>query len=183
VADRGNRSGLSRRGLLTSLAAAPLVLTARVAPATQTSKKAAPLNSVSTEELVGVWKLLSWQVIVENEPPQEVFGPHPRGYLILTREGRAMALTTAEDRKPGTTDAERAALHRSMLAYTGKYLIEGRDFVTRVDASWNEEWNGTEQRRHFRVEGDKLFIETVPAPSIVVPGRTDFRRIVWERER
>jgi hypothetical protein len=45
------------------------------------------------------------------------------------------------------------------------------------------EWNGTEQRRHFRIEGDKLFIESVPAPSIVFPGKTDFRRIVWEREK
>ncbi len=142
-----------------------------------------PVSAGGPEDLVGVWRLVSWQVIVDNAPPQDVFGLHPKGYLILTREGRAIALTTAEDRKPGTTDAERAALHRSMLAYTGKYRIEGQDFVTRVDASWNEEWNGTEQRRHFRVEGNHLFIESAPAPSIMFPGKTDFRRIVWERER
>jgi hypothetical protein len=35
----------------------------------------------------------------------------------------------------------------------------------------------------FRIEGDKLFIESAPAPSIVFPGKTDFRRIVWEREK
>jgi hypothetical protein len=144
-----------------------------------------PASALAAEpqDLVGVWKLVSWQVIVDNEPPRDVFGLHPKGYLILTREGRAMALTTAEDRKPGISDAERAALHRSMLAYTGKYRIEGQDFVTRVDASWNQGWNGTEQRRHFRIEGDKLFIESAPAPSIVFPGKTDFRRIVWEREK
>ena len=92
-------------------------------------------------------------------------------------------LTTAQDRRPGMGDAERAALHKSMLAYSGKYRVEGNDFVTAVDVSWNEEWNGTEQRRHFRLEGDKLFIESAPAPSIVFPGKTDFRRIVWEREK
>ena len=80
-------------------------------------------------------------------------------------------------------DAERAALHKSMLAYTGKYRIEGNDLITIVDASWNEEWNGTEQRRHFRIEGNKLFIESAPASSILFPGKTDFRRIVWEREK
>ena len=142
-----------------------------------------PTFAAAPDDLIGVWKLVSWQVIVDHQPPQDVFGLHPKGYLILTREGRAIALTTAEDRKPGTGDSERAALHKSMLAYTGKYRIEGQDFVTRVDASWNEEWNGTEQRRHFRLEGDKLFIETAPAPSIVFPGKTDFRRIVWEREK
>ncbi len=121
----------------------------------------APVFAAEPADLVGVWKVVSWQVIVDNEPPQDVFGLHPKGYLILTREGRAIALTTADNRKPGTTDAERAALHRSMLAYTGKYRIEG----------------------HFRIEGDKLFIDSAPAPSIVFPGKTDFRRIVWEREK
>jgi Lipocalin-like domain len=112
-----------------------------------------------------------------------VFGPHPRGYLILTGEGRAMALTTAEGRKGGETDAERSALHRSMLAYTGRYRIDGSDFITTVDVSWNESWNGSEQRRHYRIEGDKLFIDSAPASSITSPGKTDYRRLVWERER
>jgi hypothetical protein len=144
---------------------------------------AKPTFAAAPEDLIGVWKLVSWQVIVDNGPPQNVFGVHPTGYLILTRERRAIALTTAEGRKPGMGDAERAELHKSMLAYSGKYRIEGDDFITLVDVSWNEEWNGTEQRRHFRLDGDKLFIETAPAPSIVFPGRTDFRRIVWEREK
>jgi len=133
--------------------------------------------------LVGVWKLVSWQVIADDGTPQNLFGLHPKGFLVLTPEGRAIVLTTAENRKPGTGDAERAALHRSMLAYSGTYRIEGQDFITRVDVSWNEEWNGTEQRRHFRIDGDRLFIESAPAPSIVFPGKTDFRRIVWERQK
>jgi hypothetical protein len=58
---------------------------------------------------------------------------------------------------------------------------EGEDFVTRVDVSWSEEWNGTEQRRHFRIAGEKLFVETAIAPSIVFAGKTDVRRIVWQR--
>jgi len=92
-------------------------------------------------------------------------------------------LTTAQDRRAGMGDADRAALHTSMLAYSGKYHVEGNDFVTTVDVSWNEEWNGTEQRRHFRLEGDKLFIESAPGPSILFPGKVDFRRIVWPREK
>src|SRR6266851_676550 len=142
-----------------------------------------PVFATEPEGLIGTWKLVSWQVIVESEPPQNVFGSHPKGFLILTREGRSMAVTTAENRRGGMGDAERAALHKSMLAYSGKYRVEGNDFITLVDVSWNEEWNGTEQRRHFRIEGDKLFIESAPVPSVMFPGKTDFRRIVWEREK
>ncbi len=136
---------------------------------------------MSAEALIGSWKLVSWQVVVEGQP-QDLFGSKPTGYLILTREGRAMALTTAQNRTAGESETERAALHKSMLAYTGRYRVEGDEFVTSVDASWNEVWNGTEQRRRFRTEGDKLIIESAPAPSILFPGKVDYRRIVWERE-
>jgi len=94
--------------------------------------------------LVGTWKLVSWQVITENETPQNLFGSNPKGYLILTSEGRSIVVTTAGNRKGGMGDAERAALHKSMLAYSGKYRVESNDFITLVDVSWNEEWNGTD---------------------------------------
>jgi len=132
--------------------------------------------------LVGNWTLISSQVIAGDQA-RDLFGPNPKGYLILTREGRACAITIAEHRQPGEGDIERAALHRSMLAYTGKYRVEGNDFIITVDASWNEAWNGTEQRRHFRIEGDRLFIETAPAPGILSPDQFDFRRVVWAREK
>ena len=142
-----------------------------------------PLLASDADFLIGTWKLVSWQVIVENEPPQNLFGLHPKGFLVLTREGRSIVVTTAEDRRAGMSDDQRAALHKSMLAYSGRYRVEGDDFITIVEVSWNEEWNGTEQRRHFRIEGDKLFIESAPAPSIISPGKTDFRRMVWQRDK
>lgn len=132
--------------------------------------------------LIGNWKLVSSQVIVDGET-HDLFGSNPKGYLILSPQGRLSAITTSEHRKAGDGDIERATLHRSMLAYTGRYRVEGSDFITVVDVSWNEAWNGTEQRRHFRIEQDRLFIETAPAPSILFPGRIDFRRVLWEREK
>jgi hypothetical protein len=135
------------------------------------------------DQLIGTWKLVSWQVISEDGTAQDLFGSNPKGYLVLTPEGRSIVLTTADNRRVGMSDADRAALHKSMLAYTGRYRIEGSNFITTVEVSWNEAWNGTEQRRHFRIEGNRLFIESEPAPSIIFPGKTDFRRIVWERDR
>jgi hypothetical protein len=148
------------------------VLTTSLAPAAE-----------QRHALVGSWKLLSWQVVTEDGAAQDIFGASPKGYLVLTPEGRSIVLTTAGNRKSGMTDEARAALHKSMLSYTGHYRVEGNDFITTVGVSWNEEWNGTEQRRHYRIDGDKLFIESAPAPSIVFPGKTDFRRIVWVREK
>lgn len=137
---------------------------------------------MSADAVLGNWKLVSWKVVSDGGET-DAFGSKPKGHLILTREGRMMAITTAEGRTPGDSDAERAALHRSMLSYTGKFRVEGDEFITTVGASWNEGWNGKEQRRRFRLDGDTLYIESAPAPSITSPGKTDFRRMVWQRER
>ncbi len=133
--------------------------------------------------LVGTWKLVSFENRVDNEPPIFQLGPHPAGYLILTREGRLMTVLTGEGRKAGTGDAERAALHKTLFAYSGKYRIEGKNLIISVDVSWNEAWNGTEVRRSFITVGDKLFVETAPAPSFNFPGKTSVITAIFEREK
>jgi hypothetical protein len=109
-----------------------------------------PQDSIKIERA-----LVSWQVVTDRDA-RDLFWSQPKGYLILTPEGRAMALTTAGTRVPGESEAEHAALHKCMVAYTAKYRIEGDEFITIVDASWNEGWNGTEQKRRFKIDGHKL---------------------------
>ena len=142
-----------------------------------------PQPSPEQQPIVGSWRLVSYQRVVDNGPPRNGLGEHPKGYIILTPEGRMVLLTTADRRKPGPSDAERVELWKSMVAYTGKYRIEGNDFITLVDVSWNEEWNGTEQRRHFKIEGDKLILTTSPAPSPIYPGKSYYAKAVFEREK
>ena len=97
------------------------------------------------DPLVGNWKLVSLQMVVDGAAaPPDLFGLNPRGYLILTREGRMALIITGENRKGGMSDPERAQLHKSMFAVSGKYRIEGSDLLIAVDVSWNEAWNGTE---------------------------------------
>jgi len=142
-----------------------------------------PAFAQEPNALVGTWKLISSESIMENEAPQHTFGPNPKGYLIITQEGRLMIMITADNRKAGMADPERASLHKTMAAASGKVRVEGKDFIISVDISWNESWNGTEQRRHYKIEGDKLFVETAPGPSILFPGKTSFGRLVFEPDK
>ena len=132
--------------------------------------------------LVGNWKLVAFQTIVEGEP-SNIYGAQPKGVLILTREGRAAAIITGETRKAGNSEAERAELYKTVIAYSGKYRIEGKEFVTTVDMSWNEVWNGTEQRRFWRFEDGKLIVDTAPIPAPNFPGKMVVARLIWEREK
>ena len=112
-------------------------------------------------QIQGVWKLISFEVeskaTGEKEP---LMGRHPGGYAIFTPE-RVMFVLTGDGRKPGKTDKERAALLNSLIAYTGLYRLEGDVWITKVDAAWNPEWVGTEQRRFFKIEGNRLQVLTV----------------------
>ena len=126
---------------------------------------------MSESALLGSWRLVSFEVeLRDSKERQRPFGENPNGYLILGADGRMMALLAAKERKPGQKDVEVAALFRSMMCYTGRYRIEGDQFITKVDASWNESWNGGDQVRLWQFHGDRLVIKSQWAPSATVPG-------------
>jgi hypothetical protein len=139
--------------------------------------------SDDNESLIGTWKLLSCVMEdVETGNQELAWGERPNGFLVLTPSRRWIVVQTAEQRESPRTDADRSAAFRSMLAYSGTYRTEGDKIVISVDIAWDEAWNGTEQVRSYRLEGDKLHIEAAPQ---AYPGfGTGIRRavLVWARD-
>jgi hypothetical protein len=70
-----------------------------------------------------------------------------------------------------------------MIAYSGRYRVEGDKVITKVEIAWNESWVGGEQVRFVRFEGDKLYIESPPMPHPNVGGRVVRVIVTWEREK
>ncbi len=142
--------------------------------------------SESHTKLIGTWKLLVSDIEYQESGAREpYFGVGtPSGYLILTPEGRMMVLLASGERHPGQTDEAQAALFRSMIAYTGRYHVEGDEFIPTVDISWNGVWTGTEQRRFYTRDGERLDILTVWTPHPIHPERRMIRGILsWERDQ
>lgn len=133
-----------------------------------------------TIRLVGVWKLLSFEAEFQDGRPRTPWhgGLSPSGYIIFTKEGRMMAMIEGNGRKPARTDEERGALLRTMFAYTGPYRLEGGQWITKVDASWNAAWTGTEQTRYYKLAGDRLEVvsEWLKAPNL--PGEPMSRGVL-----
>src|SRR5262249_6365324 len=135
-------------------------------------------------KLVGNWRLVSWvQEFQDGGEPRPEYGKHPIGYIIFTPDGRMMALIEGEGRKSPSNDQDRAALLRSLIAYTGKYSLDGDRWTTRVDAAWHPERRGSAQVRSFKVEGDTLTVTTPFMPSPNFGGRVLRSVLVWEREK
>ncbi len=135
-----------------------------------------------TSSPVGVWILRSFFVAdtVTGEMHQP-FGPDPRGCLALEPTGRMFGMLTPSGRARPTTVEEKAAAFDAMYAYSGRYRLEGDDFVTSVDVAWFEPWVGSEQRRTFRVEGDTMTIVSAP---VRIPAYENpiIGTLVWVRE-
>lgn len=112
-------------------------------------------------QVQGVWKLVSYEVEIQSTGQKEFpMGQKPTGYVIFTAEGRVFFVLTGDGRKPAKTDQERAALLGSLVAYSGTYRLEADKWITKVEVAWNPEWVGTEQRRSYKVDGDRLEVLT-----------------------
>ena len=134
-------------------------------------------------QLAGSWKLSSWTIQIIGGEATEPFGPNPKGRVVFASDGYVTFVIVAANRKPATSNEESAALLKSLLAYTGKFMIEGDKFTTKVDISGNELLTGQDQVRFFKLDGDKLIIRTAEQASSVFPGKRVVGTLNWERER
>lgn len=109
----------------------------------------------------GAWKLVSYEVEVQaNGEIMLPMGKNPTGYVIFSPESRVWFVLTGEGRKPAKSAEEKVVLLDSLIAYAGKYRLEGDKWVTSVEVAWNPAWVGTEQSRSYKVEGDRLQVLT-----------------------
>ena len=62
--------------------------------------------------------------------------------LTYSSDGRVMWITLADNRHapvgPISSDSKMIALFKTMVAYAGKFIVEGDEVTHNVDASWNE---------------------------------------------
>src|SRR3954454_18369928 len=134
-------------------------------------------------QLAGSWKLKSWIIQIIGGDATEPFGPNPKGRAVFAADGYVTFVIVAANRKPATSNEESAALLKSLLAYSGKFKIEGDKFTTKVDLSWNELLTGQDQVRFFKLDGDNLSLRTAEQVSAVFPGKRVVGTLNWERER
>jgi hypothetical protein len=147
---------------------------------------AAGSRAVGNEDLYGTWRLLSFtQRVVATGEKSDVLGKAPHGFLSYGRDGRMSAILVKDGRfKPAdmakVTGEERAELFSTMIAYAGTFIFDGKTVTHHVDISWNENFTGTDQVRHIKLEGGKLYITTNPQPS-GIDGKVIVMELTWEK--
>lgn len=139
----------------------------------------------SSDGLVGTWKLVSYtRTALATNEATDLFGKSPSGYITYGADGHVQIILVKEDRpKPdlkSLTDADRADLFKTMVAYAGTYTFDGKTVTHHIQVSWNQAWTGTDLLRDVQIEGNRLTLTTHPAPN-PIDGVMSVSRVVWDR--
>ena len=141
-------------------------------------------DSNIAEQLAGAWSLVSI-VASQGDNRVNLFGPEPRGQMILSPDGYFSTLTTAaslpdfasNNRMQGTPE-EYEAIGKGANAHYGTYRVdEDKGIISfHVEVSTFPNWEGQVHAREFTLDGDRLSYvnpsSTVQASSV---------EVVWQR--
>jgi hypothetical protein len=138
------------------------------------------------KQVQGSWTLVS--LYVEQDGKKiEPFGSKPRGYMILTPDGRfsiilmraSLPKFASNNRMKGTAE-ENQAIVQGSLAHYGSYAVASEKEHTvnlRNEGSTFPNWDGEDQKRVWTVKGDEL---SVSNPTASIGG---VAYVIWKRAR
>jgi Lipocalin-like domain len=138
-----------------------------------------------TNPLVGTWKLVSTAATsADGKSLVSPMGDHPTGFLTYTTEGRISLLITHEGRPNLSGDRldspieERANAFSTMVAYAGRYTLEGNRLTHHLEAASSQNWVDTDLPRIVTFTGKRVKLE---APLRERHGVVQKFEQVWER--
>jgi hypothetical protein len=135
--------------------------------------------SLGQQSLVGTYKIISQEVVVEGTPIQAL-GKAPKGYMVITPT-RVLSFYVGDSRKFGTSVADKAALLDTLVGWSGAYRIEGSKMIISVDVSWTGVWDGKTEVRNFTLSGNRLSLRGEPTPYPRDPSKTSYVVNTWEK--
>jgi Lipocalin-like domain len=117
-------------------------------------------------DITGRWDIVSWLQLYQDGRRQAPLGENLEGFIRYVADGDMICMIANADQPMfesggqwNASEAERARAYSSMLAYAGKWRIEGESVIHAVEQSLFPGWKGGDQRRHVRLDGDMLYIE------------------------
>jgi Lipocalin-like domain len=138
-------------------------------------------------ELVGTWRLRSWDSVFDDGSVGNIMGEAPAGVIVYTADGTVIVTISASHRSPiegndplRGPDDQRLAAMATFIAYSGAYHLDGSDVIHDVSISLYPNWVGGSQRRHAALSDDGRTL-TLSTDPIVAGGRPSVQRLVWGR--
>ncbi len=136
---------------------------------------------------VGTWRLLSAEFRYPSGERVNYLGAGATGLLMYDAGGR-MSVHLMQVSRPPFASGDRLGGHADEIksafegyhAYFGTYEVNEREAVVvhRLAGCTFPNWVGSEQRRHYAFDGNRLTLTTTP---IMMRGAEAVGTVVWER--
>jgi hypothetical protein len=126
---------------------------------------------VKAQDLVGTWRLKTWQNVGSDGSVVDPLGEQPLGYIFYNHDGYVSVEMMAQHRAPyrdpnptGGTTAERSEAISTYLSYSGRYeVLPDQDTVIHhVEICSYPNWIGNAQVRYAKLDGDVLRLTSEP---------------------
>ena len=132
------------------------------------------------DDLIGVWRGGGQNVLNPDGSVKNTIGADAPGWLIYTREGYMMVLTsdprglpTGEPSRLSASDKAKCA--DACVSYFGRFEVVGGDVLHHVEAALFPGWTGKTRVRHATLEGARMTFITDPDADGLVS------HIFWEK--
>ena len=121
-----------------------------------------PAFAQASKDLVGSWTLVS-STVQQGANTLQPFGTDPKGALIFGADGRYVPMIAraglpkfaGDNRMTGTPEEYRAIVNGA-IGHFGSYAADETAITFRIATSTYPNWDGTEQKRVFKLTGDTL---------------------------
>jgi hypothetical protein len=148
-----------------------------------------PTSSTVRTDLVGTWRLISAEGRSSDGKVTLDYGASPLGRLILDSAGR-ISLHLLNSTRPRfasgdflrPTPQELKEAFEGYFGYFGKYTVDEKTgtITFHIQGAAYPNYIGTDQRRFFVLEGNRLTLRTPPERAA---GADITYVIIWEREK
>ena len=133
-------------------------------------------------DLVGSWRLESFELRASDGGVSYPFGEDASGYLFYNDDGfMSAAFMGANRARPDSGDLSQVddqVNFDAFNAYCGPFEVKDDRVLHHVEVASMPHFTGTVQERIFRIEGDRLLLETVP---LHVGSEAPVGVLVWQR--
>lgn len=129
----------------------------------------------TAKQLIGGWALVSLETDTAEGRIQP-FGPNPIGYVNFASNGRIAVQfmrpdipKIAANNRLKATQEENTAIAQGLAAFFGEWkLVDPKtgEISLRIIGSSFPNWNGTDQKRFIKVNGDAMVITNPSSPSV-----------------
>lgn len=141
---------------------------------------------MTNQDLAGRWQLITFAQNYDDGRQVLPMGNAPQGMIQYTEDGYMSCMICRPDRHNFTTggqwnasDTEKANAYNGMMAYAGRYDIQGNTVTHHVQMSLFPNWVGGQQQRVFTLDEHGQLSLTARLEENTPEARTAL--LLWKR--